>query len=111
MIFTDPIIGLFFDGGTAQALAAHGFRLFAIGFLFAGINIFGSGFFTALGNGKISAAISFSRTFLFTVLGIIFLSRIWGMDGLWLSIPLAELTTSIFVCWLGRILRSDYNLL
>ena len=111
MVFTDPIIGLFFDGGTAQALASHGFRLFAIGFLFAGINIFGSGFFTALGNGKISAAISFSRTFLFTVLGIIFLSLIWGMDGLWLSIPLAELTTSIFVCWLGRILRSDYNLL
>ena len=94
-----------------EELAVHGFRLFSIGFLFAGINIFGSGFFTALGNGKTSAAISFSRTFLFTVLGIIFLSRFWGMDGLWLAIPLAELLTAIFVCWLARILRSEYGLL
>ena len=106
-----PIVGLFFNGGAVEELAVHGFRLFSIGFLFAGINIFGSGFFTALGNGKTSAAISFSRTFLFTVLGIIFLSRFWGMDGLWLAIPLAELLTAIFVCWLARILRSEYGLL
>ena len=111
MIFSHSIVGLLFDGGTAEELAVHGFRLFAVGFIFAGINIFGSGFFTALGNGKSSAAISFSRTFLFTVPGIVFLSRFWGMDGLWLSIPLAELATVVFVCWLARILRSNYGLL
>lgn len=109
--FADTIVGLFFNGGAVEELAVHGFKLFSLGFLFAGVNIFGSGFFTALGNGKISAAISFSRTFLFTVLGILLLSRIWGMNGIWLSVPLAELMTALFLCWLARSLRTDYGLL
>lgn len=109
--FAEPIVGLFFDGGAVEELAVHGFRLFSLGFLFAGINIFGSGFFTALGNGRTSAAISFSRTFLFTVFGIVVLSRFWGMDGLWLAVPLAELMTAVFVLWLSRSLKTDYGLL
>ena len=43
-------------------LTCHAFRLFSYAFLFAGFNIFASSFFTALGNGLISAAISFLRT-------------------------------------------------
>lgn len=107
----EPIVGLFFDGGAVEEMAVHGFRLFSIGFLFAGINIFGSAFFTALGNGKTSAAISFARTFLFTILGILLLSYFWGMDGIWLAIPFAELLCALFVLWLGRSLRTDYGLL
>ena len=38
-------------------LTCHAFRLFSYAFLFAGFNIFASSFFTALGNGRISAAI------------------------------------------------------
>ena len=38
-------------------LTCHAFRLFSFAFLFAGFNIFASSFFTALGNGLISAAI------------------------------------------------------
>ena len=109
--FASSIVGLFFHGGAVEELAVHGYKLFSLGFLFAGVNIFGSGFFTALGNGKTSAAISFSRTFLFTVLGILLLSRILGTDGIWLSVPLAELMTALFLCWLARSLRNDYGLL
>ena len=105
------IVGLFFHGGTVEELACHGFRLFSICFLFSGINIFGSAFYTALGNGKTSAAISFSRTFLFTVLGILGMSRLWGMDGLWLAIPFGEFMTALFVIWLAKSLRDDYGLL
>lgn len=41
------------------ALTKHAFQLFAFSFLLAGFNIFCSGFFTALGNGAVSALISF----------------------------------------------------
>ena len=91
-------------------MVVHGMRLFSISFLFAGINIFGSALFTALSNGKISAAISFSRTFLFTVAGILLLSRLFGMDGLWLSIPFAEAVTVFFVLLFIRKLKTQYGI-
>ena len=47
------------------ALTTHAFRLFCWSFLLAGFNIFASGFFTALNNGAVSAAISFLRTLVF----------------------------------------------
>lgn len=72
------------------ALTVHGFVLFSFNFLFAGTNIFASALFTALSNGKVSAAISFVRTFLFIVGGILLLPYLWGVDGVWLAIPVAE---------------------
>ena len=73
------------------ALTLRGFLIFSFSFLFSGIAIFGSGFFTALNNGAISALISFLRTLVFQVAAIIILPLIWQTDGIWLSIIVAEL--------------------
>ncbi|MBQ7875545.1 MAG: MATE family efflux transporter [Oscillospiraceae bacterium] len=62
----------------------------AAAFLFIGINIFGSGFFTALNNGLISAAISFLRTVVFQVAAVMILPEIWEIDGIWWSMVAAE---------------------
>lgn len=43
----------------------NGFRLCSFAFILMGFNIFGSAFFTALGNGTVSALISFLRTLIF----------------------------------------------
>ena len=45
-------------------MTVYGFRLFALNYLFCGVNIYASSFFTALCNGLISALISFARTLL-----------------------------------------------
>lgn len=71
-------------------LASEGFKLFAINFLFSGLNIFSSAMFTALSNGKISALLSFLRTFAFLVIAILVLPYIFGINGIWLAIPVAE---------------------
>ncbi|MCI8658913.1 MAG: MATE family efflux transporter [Lachnospiraceae bacterium] len=71
-------------------LAVHGFGIFSFGFLFCGWNIFASGMFTALSNGKISAAISFLRTFGLLAGSILLLPRVWGIVGVWLAVPAAE---------------------
>lgn len=68
----------------------HGFRLFALSFLFGGFNIFSSAFFTALNNGFISATISFARTLLFQSVMILILPILIGIDGVWLAIVVAE---------------------
>ena len=72
------------------ALTSHAFRLFAWSFLLAGFNIFASGFFTALNNGLISAVISFARTLVFQAACVLLLPAMFGVDGIWWAITVAE---------------------
>lgn len=72
-------------------LTLRGFFVYSFSFLFAGIAIFGSSFFTALGNGLVSALISFLRTLVFQTAAVLILPLLWGIDGIWISIVAAEL--------------------
>lgn len=72
-------------------LTSHAFSIFAFSFLFSGYAIFGSSFFTALNNGLISATVSFVRTMLFQVVAVLIFPLFLGIDGIWLSIVVAEL--------------------
>ncbi len=95
------IAGVFLEEGTqAYALTVHGFYIFSAGFLFSGINIFASGLFTAYSNGKISACISFLRTFVFITLAILTLPELMGINGIWLAVPLAELLAFLLSVYL-----------
>ena len=77
-------------------LSLRAFRIFSISFIVFGINIFGSGFFTALNNGFISALISFLRTLLFQIIAITLLPIFFKEDGIWFSVVVAE-TLSLIV--------------
>ena len=72
-------------------LMISGFKILALSILLCGVNIFASGYFTALNNGKISAIISFLRTFVFEVGALILLPALAGVDGVWWTLPCAEL--------------------
>lgn len=71
-------------------------RLFSTSYLISGFNIFASSFFTALNNGVVSAIISFLRTLVFQIIMIFLLPVIWGINGIWLAVTVAELL-SLFV--------------
>ena len=71
-------------------LTVSGFRIFALSFGFMGFGIFASGFFTALNDGLTSALISFLRTLVFQCTSIMLLPMIWGIDGVWISVVVAE---------------------
>ena len=75
------------------ALTKSGFSIFSFSFLFSGFNIFSSALFTALSNGRASAAISFLRTFGLIVFFLLVLPRILGVTGVWLAVPAAEMLT------------------
>lgn len=81
-------------------MTEKGLRIYALAFVLSGINIYGSGFFTALNNGLISAVISFLRTLVFETLAVMLLPVILGLDGVWLAIIVAEIAaviiTSVF---------------
>lgn len=72
------------------AMTLHAFSIYAFSFLFAGFAIFGSGFFTALNDGLTSALISSLRTLVFQVAAVLLLPLIWGLDGIWVSMVVAE---------------------
>ena len=74
-------------------IAKTGFFLFSFNYIFAGLNIFSSSLFTAFSDGKISAIISFVRTFVLIVINILVLPLILGVNGIWLSVPIAECMT------------------
>lgn len=91
------------------SVTLRGFAIYSFSFLFSGFSIFGSSFFTALNNGLVSALISFMRTLLFQVLAVLTFPLIWDLDGIWLSIVVAELmaaaVTTVF--WLA--MRKKYH--
>lgn len=72
------------------ALTLRAFRLFSFSFLFAGVAIYGSSFFTALNNGLVSATMSFLRTLVFQIAAVMLLPLWLGIDGIWISVVAAE---------------------
>ncbi|MBQ2718500.1 MAG: MATE family efflux transporter [Clostridia bacterium] len=91
------------------AMTVRGFFFFSFSFLFAGLAIFGSAFFTALNNGAVSALLSFLRTLVFQVAAVLLLPLFLGLDGIWLSIVLAEGAAALLSLLLLWLLRGRYH--
>ena len=96
-LLASPLASLFVSyDADLMALTVSGFRVFALSFLFMGYAIFGSGFFTALNDGVTSAIISFLRTLVFQTAAVLLLPLIWEIDGVWISIVVAEFMAVVF---------------
>ena len=109
-LLAKPLSHLFVSyDGALLALTLRGFAIFSVSFLFAGIAIFGSGFFTALNNGLISALISFLRTLVFQIAAILILPLIWGTDGIWISVVVAELMAVVVTAAFLIAMRRKYG--
>lgn len=97
------IVRLFADNTSeVYQIAANGFTIFSYSFLFCGLNNFTSAMFTALSIGKVSAVLSFLRTFGLLAGGILLLPHIWGIAGVWMAVPVAE-GIKCFVSMIGLI--------
>ncbi|MCM1523186.1 MAG: MATE family efflux transporter [Ruminococcus sp.] len=90
-------------------MTVRAFSLFSFSFLFAGVSIYGSSFFTALNNGLVSAFISFVRTFVFQTAAVLVLPPIFGIDGIWCSAAAAELLASAVTVFLIYKMRKKYG--
>ncbi|MBR6006283.1 MAG: polysaccharide biosynthesis C-terminal domain-containing protein, partial [Clostridia bacterium] len=88
-----PMLAGIFVGNDEGLLAmtVNAFRIFSFSFLFAGLNIFISSFFTALNNGAVSAAVSFLRTLVFQLATVFLIPLVFGLRGIWIAIVASEL--------------------
>jgi Na+-driven multidrug efflux pump len=90
-------------------MTVHGFRIFAFSFLFMGFAIFGSGFFTALNDGLTSALISFLRSLVFQIGAVLLLPVVWEIDGVWISVVVADLMAMVLSFIFMAVKRKKYH--
>ena len=93
--FTSGLVHIFTDDPVVLDIAISGVRLFTLTFVLCGFNIFISGYFTAIGNGGLSALVSFCRSLIFVVIFLMTLPKFIGLPGVWLTNPMAELCTFV----------------
>lgn len=115
-LLASPLSSVFVgDNEALFKLTKEGFQAFSLSFVFMGVAIYSSGFFTALNDGLTSALISFLRTLVFQVAAVLLLPMIFehfggkGIDGIWWSIVASELMAAVFSAMFLVIKRKKYR--
>lgn len=94
-IFAVEISNVFNSDGIEELTdyAVHGLKIYYIGFLFAGINIVGTGALSAIDSPSWAFAASVMRGFAVITVCAVLMSRLFGMTGVWAAFPAAEFIT------------------
>lgn len=93
-LFGENLINLFVSSDpSVVTLASQGSKLYALAFILNGFNTICSSYFTAIGYAKESVIIALSRGLIFIFLGISIIPLLIGINGVWLTVPFAEVMT------------------
>ena len=94
-IFATPIANIFNSEHIEQltVYAVKGLRIYFIGFVFAGLNIFLSLAFSSMSKAVPAFVVSIMRGFVIIIASVFLLSYLLGMTGVWLAFPVAEAIT------------------
>ncbi|NLG33056.1 MAG: MATE family efflux transporter, partial [Syntrophomonadaceae bacterium] len=100
-LWPEQLIGLFSEGDTAlTALTAHAMLIFLAMIPLVGFQIISSTYFQAVGKARQAAILSLSRQVLFFIPLLVFLPRIWGIEGVWRTAPIADVLSIAFTATL-----------
>lgn len=103
IFFKENLVGLFVSNNKEVFdLAINGARIYALAFLISGLNVIYSGYFTSIGKALASIIIAASRGIVFIIIGVMIIPRLLGIDGVWATVPCAELLTLIIVIFLYK---------
>lgn len=89
-MFPRPLVSLFTTDAQLTEAAVDGMRLLVLAFPFVGAQVVSVGFFQSLGIVKKSIFLSLSRQLIFLVPLLLILPTFWGLNGVWLSMPIAD---------------------
>lgn len=78
-------------------IASKGFRIVFIVFPIIGFQIVCSNFFQSIGKVKKAIFLSLTRQVIFLIPILILFSHIWGVKGVWLSMPVSDFLSTIIV--------------
>ncbi len=110
LVFSNEAVAIFISKESATfEIARDGLLLFLPAYLFMGFNIFFSAMFTSLSNGKISATISVLRSLIFIVIALLILPQLFGLNGVWLAVPVAEFLAIIVSFYFYKKNKTRYH--
>lgn len=105
-----PISKIFSDGiKSVENLAVNGIFVSSAAFAIMGFNVFASSIFTAYGDGKTSAILALFRTFVFLIIPLVSLPFVFGIWGVWISLPLAEICSIILSIYFFKKKKALYH--
>jgi len=93
-LFSEKIIGIFSDNKELLIFTTKAAKIYCFAYFLNGINMVMSAYFTAIENAKLSALISALRGIIFVTMGITIFPMVWGIDGIWFTMPVAEVLTA-----------------
>lgn len=107
VLFAQPIVAVFNreQDPVLQQIAVRGLRLYFTAFFFSGFNVVTAVYFSSMDRPRAGFAVSILRGFVLIVPLALFMSRVWGMDGVWLSAPVTEALTALVAIYLLRKLK------
>ena len=107
VIFAQPIVAVFNreQDPVLQQIAVRGLRLYFTAFFFSGFNVVTAVYFSSMDRPRAGFAVSILRGFVLIVPLALIMSRLWGMDGVWLSAPVTEALTALVAIYLLRKLK------
>lgn len=90
-------------------MTKNAFYIFSFSFIFTGYSIYISSMFTALGNGFVSGLVSFLRTLVFQIACVLIFPLLWGINGAWIALLVAEILATIVAIVFLLLRRKKYN--
>lgn len=110
MIIPEPICRLFTNDETLLARSVYALRINMSVFYCVGFQMVIGNFFQSIGKAKLSIFLSLSRQMIFLLPMLILLPRIWGLDGVWYSLPASDLISAfvalvIFITYKNKHLK------
>ncbi|MEW8955424.1 MATE family efflux transporter [Clostridium sp.] len=96
-IFPEPITALFNKDNNPEltAITVQGIYLYFVAFIFMGLNIVLISYLQSIEKAKASTLISMCRGLVFILLGLFTLPKFMDINGVWLTMPFAEIGTII----------------
>lgn len=102
-IFAPLLVSLFgVKDSTIIEIAVEGIRLFFIGYLFIGISFVYMTYLQSVGKVWSATAIILCRSYVLFLMYLFILPKILGVNGIWLSMPIAELTMAVLIVLIVR---------
>jgi putative MATE family efflux protein len=94
-LFPSSLARLFTDHEELIEISVNGLRLCTAMFFLVGSQIVIAGYFQSMGRASIAIFMSLSRQLLFLLPGLLLLPRYFGLDGVWMSLPLADAIAAV----------------
>jgi Na+-driven multidrug efflux pump len=96
--FAPTVVSCFLDTqAPAYQLAAEGLPYYSMGFFFMAVNICVVGYLQSVERAGLATLYTLMRGVVFLVATFIILPRLFGVMGLWLSVPVAEALTTLLI--------------